>query len=332
MTALHWATYQDDLEIAELLVRAGANVKAANRYGVTPLSLACTNGNGAMVELLLEGRRGPERAPSRRRNAVDDGRADRRARLREGAAVARGASVDSKDDRRGQTALMWAAAEGHADVVQALIDAGADFRTRVPSGFTPLLFAVREGRIDVVRVLLKAGADVNETIPADGTQARLWRPAAAGGRQRAAPGGDERAFRAGGASAGRRRQSECRPAGLHGPPRDHGGPQAGRRRQRSRSRGIRKHEQHRAREEARGAWREREREDDEEGEPEQHAAERDRGDAVPPGRADRGRRVDEDAGRAGRRSASAERREQHAADGGGRTRHALPRRGRRNRE
>src|SRR5713226_10434503 len=54
MTALHWATYQDDLEIAELLVRAGANVKAASGYGVTPLSLACTNGNGAMVEVLLK--------------------------------------------------------------------------------------------------------------------------------------------------------------------------------------------------------------------------------------------------------------------------------------
>jgi len=54
MTALHWATYQDDLETAALLVRAGANVKAANRYGVTPLSLACTNANAAMVELLLK--------------------------------------------------------------------------------------------------------------------------------------------------------------------------------------------------------------------------------------------------------------------------------------
>ena len=41
MTALHWAAYQDDLQTTEQLVRAGANVKAANRYGVTPLSLAC---------------------------------------------------------------------------------------------------------------------------------------------------------------------------------------------------------------------------------------------------------------------------------------------------
>ena len=45
MTALHWATYHDDREMAGQLLRAGASVKAANRYGVTPLALACTNGS-----------------------------------------------------------------------------------------------------------------------------------------------------------------------------------------------------------------------------------------------------------------------------------------------
>src|SRR5262245_12396149 len=53
-TALHWAANQDDIETAQLLIRAGANVKAANRYSVTPLSLACANGDGAMVALLLK--------------------------------------------------------------------------------------------------------------------------------------------------------------------------------------------------------------------------------------------------------------------------------------
>jgi uncharacterized protein len=171
MTALHWATYQDDVELATVLVRAGANVKAANRYGVTPLSLACTNGDGAMVEMLLKAGADPNAAlPGGETPLMTAARTGSVASVK--ALVSRGANIDSKDDRRGQTALIWAAAEGHADVVQALIDADADFGTRVPSGFTPLLFAVREGRIDVLRTLLKAGANVNETIPADGGRRR----------------------------------------------------------------------------------------------------------------------------------------------------------------
>src|SRR5712691_5098535 len=39
-TALHWAVYRDDLAIADLLLKAGASVKAANSFGATPLSLA----------------------------------------------------------------------------------------------------------------------------------------------------------------------------------------------------------------------------------------------------------------------------------------------------
>jgi ankyrin repeat protein len=80
--------------------------------------------------------------------------------------IDRGAKVDAKD-RKGQTALMWAAADGHSEVVQALLQAGADPRARLKSGFTPLLFAAREGRAEAVEVLLKAGADVADAITAD---------------------------------------------------------------------------------------------------------------------------------------------------------------------
>src|SRR6266850_666273 len=48
MTALHWAARLDDVETADLLIRAGANVKAATRYGVMPLSLA------SAVQVLIE--------------------------------------------------------------------------------------------------------------------------------------------------------------------------------------------------------------------------------------------------------------------------------------
>src|SRR5262245_40338485 len=39
-TALHWAAHWNNLEAVNLLLRAGANVKATNRYGSTPLAEA----------------------------------------------------------------------------------------------------------------------------------------------------------------------------------------------------------------------------------------------------------------------------------------------------
>src|SRR5689334_19389414 len=39
MTALHWAVRHDDLAAAEVLIKAGADVKASTRYGVTPVAL-----------------------------------------------------------------------------------------------------------------------------------------------------------------------------------------------------------------------------------------------------------------------------------------------------
>jgi ankyrin repeat protein len=53
-TALHWASRWNNLEAASALIKNGANVKAGNRYGVTPLSLACINGSAPMIELLLK--------------------------------------------------------------------------------------------------------------------------------------------------------------------------------------------------------------------------------------------------------------------------------------
>ena len=49
-TALHWAVRGDDLETADLLIKAGANVTAANREGVTPMELAALNGSTPMIE------------------------------------------------------------------------------------------------------------------------------------------------------------------------------------------------------------------------------------------------------------------------------------------
>src|ERR1043166_4087581 len=42
--ALHWIVRVDDFDTAQRLIRAGADASKANRYGVTPLSLAATKG------------------------------------------------------------------------------------------------------------------------------------------------------------------------------------------------------------------------------------------------------------------------------------------------
>jgi len=55
MTALHWAVRGNDTQTAQLLIRAGANVKVTSRYGITPLALAAQNGNPTLTDLLLKG-------------------------------------------------------------------------------------------------------------------------------------------------------------------------------------------------------------------------------------------------------------------------------------
>src|SRR6266550_3556505 len=44
-TALHWASYRDDVESADLLIGAGAKVNASSDLGATPLWAACQNGS-----------------------------------------------------------------------------------------------------------------------------------------------------------------------------------------------------------------------------------------------------------------------------------------------
>ena len=164
-TDLPTAALQDDIAAAKVLLRDGANAKAANRYGVTPLSIACTNGSAPMIEILLKAGADP--------NTVSPGgetvlmTAARTGRVEAvNALLANGANANFKEPRRGQTAIMWAAAEGHTSVVEALIAKGADFRSRLATGYTPFLFAVREGRTAVVEALLRAGVDINEVTEA----------------------------------------------------------------------------------------------------------------------------------------------------------------------
>jgi ankyrin repeat protein len=195
-TALHRAVDLDDLQAVELLLGAGADATARNRYGIAPLSLAAANGNAAIIRKLLAAGADPNTeaaggetalmtaARTGSRDAVD-------------ALILAGADLNKRESARRQTALTWASAEGYVPVIRALVVAGAEINARsgspdagVPRGggravppmpdyftrsnggplntimtidsMTPLMFAVREGRLDAVRALLDLGANVNE--------------------------------------------------------------------------------------------------------------------------------------------------------------------------
>ena len=186
-TALHWAAHWDDATMADALLGAGADVDAANDFGATPLWLACLNGSEAMVAALLA-------AGADANAALPSGETVLMTASRTGSVEAvrllasHRAELDAREHTRGQTALMWAVAQQHPDVVATLVALGADVHARsVPqprrihtrtAGFnptgvidtvlgsnTPILFAARQGNLDAARHLVAGGADVNDTAP-----------------------------------------------------------------------------------------------------------------------------------------------------------------------
>ena len=59
---------------------------------------------------------------------------------------------------------MWAAAEGHVDVIDLLVKAGADVEKSTSKGFSAIMFAARQGHTDAAKRLLAAGVDVNSAM------------------------------------------------------------------------------------------------------------------------------------------------------------------------
>ena len=65
---------------------------------------------------------------------------------------------------RSCTGLMWAAAEGHGDIVNLLLTVGADVNTRNEVNYTALLYAAETDQRDIVLTLLDHGAHTDVSI------------------------------------------------------------------------------------------------------------------------------------------------------------------------
>jgi ankyrin repeat protein len=157
-TPLHWAIH-DEAKVRLLLAR-GAGVNTRQRAGRTPIYQAALLGNGhAILRLLLQHGADPNLRTANGRTplmaAATRGDAEALRLLLDAQA-----SVNTKDSA-GETALMMAASDGNPQVVRLLLKRGADARARTKRNETALGNAGTSGNEDVVRLLLDRGAEVN---------------------------------------------------------------------------------------------------------------------------------------------------------------------------
>src|SRR5688572_6672255 len=182
-TPLHWAVYRFDRELVQTLLKRGARVNHVNRYGASPLSEAVRVANLEITEMLLE-------AGADANVTNEDGQTALMLAARTGNValatrlVQRGADVNRRERFRNQSAVMWAAAQNHPDMVAFLISKGADLTVRAQAndwetqitseprvqyrptgGLTPLLYAARAGCLGCVKAMLDAGADKDRPNP-----------------------------------------------------------------------------------------------------------------------------------------------------------------------
>ncbi|KAM9343133.1 uncharacterized protein ankrd50l [Pholidichthys leucotaenia] len=141
-TALRAAAWGGHEEIVLTLLNHGAEIDKADSKGRTPLIAAAYMGHHEVVEILLDHNAQVNLADGDGRTAL---------------------SV---------TAFCVHTAtgiKGFGEVASLLLERGADPGHRDHDGLTPLLLAAYEGHEDVVELLLEAGADVDETAGPDGS-------------------------------------------------------------------------------------------------------------------------------------------------------------------
>jgi ankyrin repeat protein len=145
-TGLHWAAEKDHIEIARLLLDAGADIEAKTNWGDTPLKWAATLGSSNVAELLLErGAHGFTLIVAAALGKLDH--------VKTMLGSDRDLSIIS-------TALYGAARNGHTEVVKYLLDQGAAIDTKGFFGGTGLHWAAINGHRETVELLIARGANL----------------------------------------------------------------------------------------------------------------------------------------------------------------------------
>lgn len=174
-TALHVAVFLGDVAITQSLLNADADVLAKNYEGATSLDLAqldwsTTSRIADSFELqldeqrVMDGRKKVRKLLEQSLQKRATSEFDVALYLGDASAVAKhlkdGTDPNTLIDQEGTTPLVYATAFNHKQIVQSLLDAGANVNAQSGSGgSTALHAAVFAGRSDIARLLIDAGAD-----------------------------------------------------------------------------------------------------------------------------------------------------------------------------
>jgi len=158
---LHIATMQNNLQLIEILLDAGANVdRPRTGAGDTPLLEAVQHHRDDASLLLLARGADPTYAAWRGpalRCAIQQG-------ARKGvvdALIEHGAIEKARDPSHVVELLQISARDGNSAILRKLVAAGVSPDLARESGYTALMSAARSGRVDAVRTLIELGASLN---------------------------------------------------------------------------------------------------------------------------------------------------------------------------
>lgn len=181
-TGLHWAAETDQVEVARVLLDAGADLDARTTWDATPLDWAATLGSGRVAELLLS-RGAPQpsliiSAALGKVELVKEALESGAERSAERVPVAPDDHWPADSARvLGDTlseALFAAARNGHTAVVGLLLERGASVDAKGVFGGTGLHWAAINGHAETVAFLVDRGASLTiRDVRFDGTP-RDW--------------------------------------------------------------------------------------------------------------------------------------------------------------